>query len=92
VKIVSALPETWLVHLIRMADDDPDVSLVRVAKEEEAIGISAGASSPQSKSWSQSPARRRHPNRNIAAVDGTASCFIRRTSVQIRRPLVQART
>ena len=43
VKIVSALPETWLVHLIRMADDDPDVSLVRVAKEEEAIGISAGA-------------------------------------------------
>jgi sulfopyruvate decarboxylase subunit alpha len=26
-----------------MADDDPDVTLVRVAKEEEAIGISAGA-------------------------------------------------
>ena len=23
VKIISALPETWLVHLIRMADDDP---------------------------------------------------------------------
>jgi sulfopyruvate decarboxylase subunit alpha len=43
VKIVSALPETWLVHLIRMADDDPEVSLIRVAKEEEAIGISAGA-------------------------------------------------
>jgi sulfopyruvate decarboxylase subunit alpha len=43
VKIISALPETWLVHLIRMADDDPEVRLVRVAKEEEAIGISAGA-------------------------------------------------
>src|ERR1700760_4272793 len=43
VKIVSALPETWLVHLIKMADDDPNVSLIRVAKEEEAIGISAGA-------------------------------------------------
>jgi sulfopyruvate decarboxylase subunit alpha len=43
VKIISALPETWLVHLIRMADDDPEVTLVRVAKEEEAIGISAGA-------------------------------------------------
>src|SRR5436853_3539728 len=43
IKIMSALPETWLVHLIRMADDDPDVTLVRVAKEEEAIGISAGA-------------------------------------------------
>ena len=43
VKIISALPETWLVHLIRMADEDPEVTLVRVAKEEEAIGISAGA-------------------------------------------------
>ena len=26
VKIMSALPETWLVHLIRMADDDPEVT------------------------------------------------------------------
>ena len=43
VRLISALPETWLVHLIRMADEDPDVTLVRVAKEEEAIGISAGA-------------------------------------------------
>src|ERR1700752_2819806 len=43
IRLLSALPETWLVHLIRMADDDPDVTLVRVAKEEEAIGISAGA-------------------------------------------------
>src|SRR5215831_17698255 len=41
--LVSALPETWLVHLIRMADDDPEMILVRLAKEEEAIGISAGA-------------------------------------------------
>lgn len=43
VKIMSALPETWLVHLLRMADEDPDVTLVRLAKEEEGIGISAGA-------------------------------------------------
>ena len=43
VKIMSALPETWLVHLIRMADEDPEVTLVRLAKEEEGIGISAGA-------------------------------------------------
>jgi sulfopyruvate decarboxylase subunit alpha len=43
VKIFSALPETWLVHLIRMADEDPDTVLVRLAKEEEGIGISAGA-------------------------------------------------
>jgi len=43
VRIMSALPETWLVHLIRMADEDPEMTLVRIAKEEEAIGISAGA-------------------------------------------------
>jgi sulfopyruvate decarboxylase subunit alpha len=43
VRLMSALPETWLVHLIRMADDDPEMILVRLAKEEEGIGISAGA-------------------------------------------------
>ncbi len=43
IRIISALPETWLVHLIRMGDDDPDMTLVRLAKEEEGVGISAGA-------------------------------------------------
>ena len=43
IKVISALPETWLVHLIRMAEDDPDVALVRLAKEEEGIGVAAGA-------------------------------------------------
>ncbi len=43
IRMLSALPETWLVHLMRMADDDPEMTLVRIAKEEEAIGISAGA-------------------------------------------------
>src|SRR5580765_6960389 len=43
VQIVSALPETWLVHLINMADEDPEMTLVRIAREEEAVGISAGA-------------------------------------------------
>jgi len=43
VRLISALPETWLVHLIRMAEDDPDMTLVRLAKEEEGVGISAGA-------------------------------------------------
>ena len=43
IRLVSALPETWLVHLIRMTDDDPEMILVRLAKEEEAVGISAGA-------------------------------------------------
>jgi sulfopyruvate decarboxylase subunit alpha len=43
VRLISALPETWLVHLIRLAEDDPDMTLVRIAKEEEAVGISTGA-------------------------------------------------
>ena len=43
VRLISALPETWLVHLIRLAEDDPETILVRLAKEEEAVGISAGA-------------------------------------------------
>jgi sulfopyruvate decarboxylase subunit alpha len=43
VTLMSALPETWLVHLIRMADEDPEMILVRLAKEEEGVGVSAGA-------------------------------------------------
>src|SRR6058998_1187868 len=43
IRLVSALPETWLVHLIRMADEDPAMTLVRLAKEEEGVGVSAGA-------------------------------------------------
>ena len=43
IRLLSALPETWLVHLIRMAEEDPDMILVRLAKEEEGVGISAGA-------------------------------------------------
>ena len=41
--LMSALPETWLVHLIRMAEDDPSMILVRLAKEEEGVGVSMGA-------------------------------------------------
>ena len=43
VKSISALPETWLVYLLQLAEDDPDVHLIEVAKEEAAIGIAAGA-------------------------------------------------
>src|SRR6266511_5434685 len=43
VRLVSALPETWLVYLIRMAEDDPEMTLVRLAKEEEGVGVSMGA-------------------------------------------------
>src|SRR5262245_11483559 len=40
---ISALPETWLGLLLQRAEKDPDVTLIQVAKEEEAIGIAAGA-------------------------------------------------
>jgi sulfopyruvate decarboxylase subunit alpha len=43
IRLVSALPETWLLHLIRLTDEDPEMTLVRLAKEEEGVGISAGA-------------------------------------------------
>ena len=43
IRMLSALPETWLVHLISMAEADPEMILVRLAKEEEGVGISAGA-------------------------------------------------
>jgi sulfopyruvate decarboxylase subunit alpha len=43
IRFVSALPETWLVYLLQLAEDDPEMCMVEVAKEEEAIGIAAGA-------------------------------------------------
>src|SRR5437870_11724013 len=50
IRLLSALPETWLVHLVRMADEDPEMTLVRLAKEEEGVGISAGANLARVKS------------------------------------------
>jgi sulfopyruvate decarboxylase subunit alpha len=43
ISLVSALPETWLVPLLRMVASDPQMKLVRLAREEEGVGISAGA-------------------------------------------------
>ena len=43
IRFISALPETWLIYLLQMADEDPEMALIEVAKEEEAIGIAAGA-------------------------------------------------
>ena len=43
IRFITALPETWLVYLLQMAEDDPEMTLIEVAKEEEAIGIAAGA-------------------------------------------------
>jgi len=43
IRLLSALPETWLVHLIQIAEGDPEMTIVRLAKEEEGVGLSAGA-------------------------------------------------
>ena len=43
VRLISVLPETWLVHIVTLAEEDTDVTLVRLAREEEGIGISTGA-------------------------------------------------
>ena len=69
VRVVSALPETWLVHLIRMAEDDPDMTLVRLAKEEEGVGISAGAHLAGAKS-----AMLMQNHGFLASINGIVSC------------------
>jgi len=69
VRMVSALPETWLVHLIRMAEDDPEMTLVRLAKEEEGVGISAGAHLAGVKS-----AMLMQNHGFLAAINGIVSC------------------
>ncbi len=67
--LVSALPETWLVHLIRMAEEDPAMILVRLAKEEEGVGISAGAHLAGIKS-----AMLMQNHGFLASVNGIVSC------------------
>src|SRR5678809_41758 len=69
VRLVSALPETWLVHLIRMAEEDPEMLLVRLAKEEEGVGISAGAHLAGVKS-----AMLMQNHGFLAAINGIVSC------------------
>ena len=69
IRLVSALPETWLVHLIRMAEDDPEMTLVRLAKEEEGVGISAGAHLAGVKS-----AMLMQNHGLLASVNGIVSC------------------
>ena len=69
IRIISALPETWLVHLIRMAEEDPQMTLVRLAKEEEGVGISTGAHLAGVKS-----AMLMQNHGFLAAVNGIVSC------------------
>lgn len=43
IRSVSALPETWLGLLLQRIADAPEIDLIEVCKEEEAIGVAAGA-------------------------------------------------
>lgn len=43
VRTISALPETWLGLLLQRIERDDEMELIQVAKEEEAVGIAAGA-------------------------------------------------
>src|SRR5258708_8500316 len=43
IRLLYALQEAWLVDLIHIAEGDPEMTLVRLAKEEEGVGLSAGA-------------------------------------------------
>jgi sulfopyruvate decarboxylase subunit alpha len=69
VSLVSALPETWLVHLIGMAEEDPAMTLVRLAREEEGVGISAGAYLAGARS-----AMLMQNHGFLAAINGIVSC------------------
>lgn len=69
IQLLSALPETWLVHLIRLAEDDPEMILVRLAKEEEGVGISAGAHLAGMKS-----AMLMQNHGLLASINGIVSC------------------
>src|SRR5216110_937706 len=69
IRLLSALPETWLVHLIQIAEDDPEMTLVRLAKEEEGVGLSAGAHFAGVKS-----AMLMQNHGFLAAINGIVSC------------------
>jgi sulfopyruvate decarboxylase subunit alpha len=69
VRIISALPETWLVHLVRMAEEDEAMTLVRLAKEEEGVGVSTGAHLAGVKS-----AMLMQNHGFLAAINGIVSC------------------
>src|SRR5918999_2608704 len=69
IRLLSVLPETWLVHLVSLAEEDPEMVLVRLAKEEEGVGISAGAHLAGVKS-----AMLMQNHGLLAAINGIVSC------------------
>ncbi|MCA0305722.1 MAG: sulfopyruvate decarboxylase subunit alpha [Proteobacteria bacterium] len=43
IDLVATLPDSWLTDIIEAVDAEPSMSLVRVTREEEAVGLCAGA-------------------------------------------------
>src|SRR5260370_13838385 len=43
IDLVATLPDSWLTDLIEAVDADPGMTLIRVTREGEAVGICAGA-------------------------------------------------
>jgi sulfopyruvate decarboxylase subunit alpha len=43
IDLVAVLPDAWLTDVIDALDQDPDITLIRVAREDEGVGICAGA-------------------------------------------------
>jgi sulfopyruvate decarboxylase subunit alpha len=43
IRLVAALPESWIAPLVREVDADSDMRVVLIAREEEGVGICAGA-------------------------------------------------
>lgn len=43
IDLVATLPDAWLTEVIDALEADPDMTLVRVAREDEGVGICAGA-------------------------------------------------
>ena len=69
VRVVSALPETGLVHLLRLADDEPEMIRGRLANAEQGVGSSAGAHFAGVKS-----AMLMQNHGFLASVNGIVSC------------------
>jgi sulfopyruvate decarboxylase subunit alpha len=43
IDLIATLPDAWLGHLLGACDSDPAMTVIRVTREDEGIGICAGA-------------------------------------------------
>ena len=43
ITLVASLPDQWLVELIERCDGDPEITHVKLAREDDGVGICAGA-------------------------------------------------